>query len=131
MYVKPLVFSIARTSLHDGDGIRTVVYLKGCNMRCRWCHNPEGLKSENEIIFNHNKCIGCDICTSLCTNVTKGQVNRKACVACGVCQKQCLKNAVTIFKGCYAQNNLELCIGCGLCAKLCPAGCITIGEVQL
>ena len=61
----------------------------------------------------------------------KALVNDRVCVACGVCQKQCPKNAVTIFKGCYAQINLELCIGCGLCAKLCPAGCITIGEVQL
>ena len=50
------------------------------------------------------------------------------CVACGVCQKACRKEALSIYKGCYAQVDESKCVGCGLCAKACPAGCITIRE---
>ena len=50
------------------------------------------------------------------------------CVACGVCLKSCRKEALSIYKGCYAQVDESKCVGCGLCAKACPAGCITIRE---
>lgn len=55
-------------------------------------------------------------------------VDKKICVACGVCVKTCPKNAITIYRGCYAVADAEKCVGCGLCAKACPAGCITIQE---
>ena len=96
MYVKPLIFSITRTSLHDGNGIRTVVYFKGCNMRCRWCHNPEGLCKEKQIIFSASKCIGCNICTSICPNVNTGIVDRSECIACGRCTEACPVNALSV-----------------------------------
>lgn len=96
MYVKPLIFSITRTSLHDGDGIRTVVYFKGCNMRCRWCHNPEGLSSKKQIIFTVSKCIGCNICTSICPNINKGIIDRNECIACGKCADACPANALSV-----------------------------------
>lgn len=54
--------------------------------------------------------------------------NKKVCVACGVCLKACRKEAISIYKGCFAQVNAEVCVGCGLCAKACPAGCITVVE---
>jgi NAD-dependent dihydropyrimidine dehydrogenase PreA subunit len=54
--------------------------------------------------------------------------DKKICVACGVCLKACRRNAISIFKGCFAQVEKETCVGCGLCAKACPAGCITIRE---
>ena len=54
--------------------------------------------------------------------------DKKICVACGVCLKACRKNAISIFKGCFAQVEEETCVGCGLCAVGCPAGCITIRE---
>ena len=50
------------------------------------------------------------------------------CVACGVCLKVCRKNAISIYRGCYAQADTAKCVGCGLCAKACPAGCITMQE---
>ena len=53
---------------------------------------------------------------------------KDVCVACGVCMKACRKNAITIYKGCYAQVDESKCVGCGLCAKACPAGCINILE---
>lgn len=55
-------------------------------------------------------------------------VDKKICVACGVCVKTCPKNAITIYRGCYAVTDTAKCVGCGLCAKACPAGCITIQE---
>ena len=54
--------------------------------------------------------------------------DKKICVACGVCLKACRKEAISIYKGCFAQVDAEKCVGCGLCAKACPANCITIAE---
>ena len=54
--------------------------------------------------------------------------DKKICVACGVCLKVCRKEAISIYRGCFAQVHEEKCVGCGLCAKACPAGCITMTE---
>ena len=54
--------------------------------------------------------------------------DKKICVACGVCLKACRKEALSIYRGCFAQVEETNCVGCGLCAKVCPAGCITITE---
>ncbi|MBR1736120.1 MAG: 4Fe-4S cluster-binding domain-containing protein, partial [Firmicutes bacterium] len=56
------VFNIQRYSLHDGNGIRTTIFLKGCPLRCRWCCNPESQSREKEIMYNAGKCIGKDEC---------------------------------------------------------------------
>ena len=55
-------------------------------------------------------------------------VDKKICVACGVCMKTCCKEAISIYKGCFAQVDERTCVGCGLCAKACPAGCIVTKE---
>ena len=57
-----LIFNIQRYSLHDGSGIRTVVFLKGCSLRCRWCCNPESQSPYRELMFRKSRCIGCDKC---------------------------------------------------------------------
>lgn len=62
------VFDIRRFSTHDGDGIRTTIFLKGCPLRCLWCQNPEGLSSEPQLIYLENKCIHCGTCTRVCKN---------------------------------------------------------------
>jgi glycyl-radical enzyme activating protein len=59
---KGLVFGIQHFSIHDGDGIRSNVFLKGCPLRCLWCHNPEGLSPEAELQYHKNKCVGCGKC---------------------------------------------------------------------
>ena len=56
------VFSIEEFSVYDGPGIRTTVFLKGCPLRCSWCHNPEGQNINNEIVRSPNGCIGCGNC---------------------------------------------------------------------
>lgn len=61
-----IVTDIQKFSLHDGDGIRTTVFLKGCNMRCTWCHNPETISPEPQMIYYKEKCIGCGHCKDYC-----------------------------------------------------------------
>ena len=63
--MKATIFSIQRNSLVDGPGIRTTVFFKGCNLECKWCHNPESQKPEKEILFYKNKCNGCGMCKDL------------------------------------------------------------------
>ena len=61
-----IVFDIKEFSLHDGPGIRTTVFFKGCPLRCVWCHNPEGIGFSEQIAYYENKCIGCGECTAHC-----------------------------------------------------------------
>lgn len=69
------VFDIQRYSIHDGPGIRTIVFLKGCPLRCEWCSNPESQQKESQILFEKSKCINCGICAATCPNneITMGE----------------------------------------------------------
>lgn len=91
--IKGIVFDIQRMSVHDGPGIRTTVFLKGCPLRCVWCHNPESHKSTPELAFYESQCIGCGECLEICKNhkLTDGQheIDREACVFCGECADAC------------------------------------------
>ena len=69
--MKALVTDIQRFSLHDGPGIRTTVFLKGCPLRCAWCHNPECISFEKETLFYPEKCIGCGKCAEGCYSGAK------------------------------------------------------------
>ncbi len=95
------VFNIQKFSIHDGPGIRTTVFLKGCPLRCLWCHNPEGLSREPELEFEERKCLLCGGCASVCENgghsfsEENGHiVCRSGCIKCGKCIEKCLAGAL-------------------------------------
>ena len=97
-----IVSDIQRFSVHDGPGIRTTVFLKGCNLRCLWCHNPETLRPEAEVQFVPARCVGCGACLSACPNqahtLTDGsrQFDRSLCEACGRCAAGCYARALVL-----------------------------------
>lgn len=80
-----IIFNLQRYSLHDGPGIRTTVFLKGCPARCWWCHNPESQDPHPEIAASTNRCISCDACRLACPNSLQGD----ACDNCGDCTDAC------------------------------------------
>ena len=97
-----LVFDIFRTSLNDGPGIRTCVFLKGCPLRCRWCHNPESYKGMPQLFFIKEKCTLCGRCVTYCANgchtvdINGHKVGFDKCIACGSCVNECLSDALSI-----------------------------------
>jgi len=100
MKEKGLIFNIERFSLNDGPGIRTVIFLKGCPLRCFWCQNPEGLNPKIEIQFNQEHCILCRTCEYICpTGAHKfiGEEHvfqREKCIGCGQCVRYCPAKAL-------------------------------------
>ena len=61
-----LITNIQKFSIHDGDGIRTTVFFKGCPLKCEWCHNPETQRYEQELQYDSEKCTGCGCCAKVC-----------------------------------------------------------------
>lgn len=95
------VTEIQRFCMHDGPGIRTTVFLKGCPLRCVWCHNPETQKRDAELLFYSNKCIGCGSCADICpggahTIAFEHRVDRTKCAVCAACAQVCPTKALEI-----------------------------------
>lgn len=94
------VTEIQRFCMHDGPGTRTVVFLKGCPLRCSWCHNPETQSASREILFYQQKCIGCGACAAVCNNGAHRITNnihsfdRDSCTGCMKCTKVCCSKAL-------------------------------------
>ena len=97
---EPLIFDIKRSSTADGPGIRTVVFFKGCNLDCFWCHNPEGKGVSKERVFFKEKCIGCGSCREMCEN------DDKTCTVCGKCEETCPTGAIKIYGKPYTVSEL-------------------------
>lgn len=97
------IFEIKRFAVHDGDGIRTTVFFKGCPLKCVWCHNPEGIAFKPQLSFYKDKCIGCGECVPVCpSGAHKLEANghifsADICIACGKCVGNCLGNALTFY----------------------------------
>lgn len=86
-----IITEIQRFSLHDGPGIRTTVFFKGCQLRCKWCHNPETISTAKEIMWYKNKCRSCGICKTVCPE-KRGRT--ESCLHCGKCVDSCPAGAL-------------------------------------
>lgn len=97
------VFDVQRFCLHDGPGIRTTVFLKGCPLRCVWCHNPEGMSARRQLGFSQDQCLACGACVPVCApagrRIDDGRLslNRTRCTACGACAACCPTHASEII----------------------------------
>lgn len=98
------IFDIRRFSTHDGDGIRTTIFLKGCPLKCVWCQNPEGISQEEHLIHFENQCIKCGLCAKNCSNKSIIEKNNKICVI----QEKCTDE----------ENRIAI--------DVCPSGALTM-----
>lgn len=97
-----LICEIKRFAVHDGDGIRTTVFFKGCPLKCRWCHNPETISPKPQLAYFAHKCVGCGNCLESCSKgahkIENGQhiFDRTLCVSCGECTAACFGEALKL-----------------------------------
>jgi pyruvate formate lyase activating enzyme len=109
---KPLILNIQKYSLHDGDGIRTTVFFKGCPLECIWCHNPESQDYKKEVLYNEEKCLKCGVCIEKCPNkaIHRGldiiELDKEKCEFCETCIDYCLNNAREIVGQTYEIKDL-------------------------
>lgn len=97
------ILQIQRFSIHDGPGIRTTVFLKGCPLRCAWCHNPESWSPRTEVVYQRARCVGCGRCVGVCPRGVlslcdgKVRIDRAACDGCGRCADACPNDAWRVW----------------------------------
>ena len=101
--MKGIISDIKRFAVHDGEGIRTTVFFKGCSLKCVWCHNPESIDFKPQIAYYTNKCMDCGECVSVCPMTAhkitdSGHVfERDKCIVCGKCEAVCIGEALKFY----------------------------------
>jgi len=93
-----IIFDIKRFAIHDGPGIRTTVFLKGCPLSCWWCHNPESQSARPDVLYREHVCVGCGTCVDVCP-----------------------EGARLLSEGGASVRDVDLCTVCGTCVEACPA----------
>ena len=132
--MKGVLENIQHYCIHDGPGIRTVVFLKGCPLRCRWCSNPTTQEHKPELLYHADKCFSCGHCAEICPQraVTReGEAvifDRALCDGCGLCATACHEGAIDIINGKAKLVRENFCDGFGDCLPGCPTGAITFEE---
>lgn len=97
------IFAVKPFEIHDGDGIRTTVFFKGCPLRCVWCHNPESFSEKPQLSFSPVRCLSCGLCGTVCPSAAHRFENgihtfdRTRCQSCGACSGVCSGNALTLY----------------------------------
>jgi pyruvate formate lyase activating enzyme len=98
-----LIFEVKRFAVHDGPGIRTTLFLKGCPLKCKWCHNPESISPQPQLAYYEHKCINCGECADICPEHAHSFIegthyfDRTKCISCGKCEDVCLGNALRLY----------------------------------
>lgn len=102
--MKGNIFEIKRFAVHDGPGIRTTVFFKGCPLSCVWCHNPEGISAKPQLAYYAHKCVGCGSCVPSCPVSAHAldaehihRFDREKCLSCGNCVSVCCNGALSLF----------------------------------
>jgi pyruvate formate lyase activating enzyme len=101
--ISGLIFDIKRYAIHDGPGIRTTVFFKGCPLRCQWCHNPESFSAKSQLMYRANRCI-----------------------ACGQCVQACPEKAIQRQEDGKISISWPRCTACRACVKVCPCGALEL-----
>ena len=94
-----IITAIKHFAIHDGDGIRTTVFFKGCGLKCVWCHNPEGISFQKQLAYMEERCQHCGKCTCTANQTERGKhiFNRRHCIGCGHCVSRCPNGAFRLY----------------------------------